>query len=89
MGNSSEWNIPPYPKNFTKDEKDLKGRKRGIVNDFTGPIVGDMLYALNMFQMYKMPDSEIGKMLTGYIDFYAEGDVPDWVDPKKKIDKTV
>jgi len=73
---------------FTKDEKDLKGRKRGMVNDFTGPIVGDMLYALNMFQMYKMPDSEIGKMLTGYMDFYAEGDVPDWVNPKKKIDTT-
>jgi len=73
---------------FTKDEKDLKGRKRGMVNDFTGPIVGDMLYALNMFQMYKMPDSDIGKMLTGYMDFYAEGDVPDWVNPKKKIDTT-
>ena len=73
---------------FTEDEKDLKGRKRGMVNDFTGPIVGDMLYALNMFQMYKMPDSEIGKMLTGYMDFYAEGDVPDWVNPKKKIDTT-
>ena len=73
---------------FTKDEKDLKGRKRGMVNYFTGPIVGDMLYALNMFQMYKMPDSDIGKMLTGYMDFYAEGDVPDWVNPKKKIDTT-
>ena len=71
---------------FTKDEKDLKGRKRGMVNDFTGPIVGDMLYALNMFQLYKMPDEEWAKMLTGYIDFYAEGDVPDWVNPKKKID---
>ena len=71
---------------FTADEKDLKGRKRGIVNDFTGPIVGDMLYALNMFQMYKMPDEEWAKMLTGYIDYYAEGDVPDWVNPKKKID---
>jgi polyhydroxyalkanoate synthesis regulator phasin len=71
---------------FTADEKDLKGRKRGMVNDFTGPIVGDMLYALNMFQMYKMPDEEWAKMLTGYIDYYAEGDVPDWVNPKKKID---
>ena len=71
---------------FTEDEKDLKGRKRGVVNDFTGPIVGDMLYALNMFQLYKMPDSEWGKMLTGYVDFYGEGDVPDWVNPKKKID---
>jgi hypothetical protein len=39
-----------------------------------------------MFQLYKMPDSEIGKMLTGYIDYYGEGDVPSWVNPKKKID---
>ena len=57
-----------------------------MVNDFTGPIVGDMFYAANMFQLYKMPDSEIGKMLTGYTDFYAEGDVPDWVNPRKQID---
>ena len=71
---------------FTEDEEDLKGRKRGMVNDFTGPIVGDMLYALNMFQMYKMPDAEWAKMLTGYIDYYGEGDVPSWVNPKKKID---
>ena len=71
---------------FTGDEEDLKGRKRGMVNDFTGPIVGDMLYALNMFQLYKMPDEEWAKMLTGYIDYYGEGDVPDWVNPRKKID---
>ena len=25
-------------------------------------------------------------MLTGYIDYYGEGDVPSWVNPKKKID---
>ena len=70
---------------MTGDEEDLKN-KRGMVNDFTGPIVGDMLYALNMFQLYKMPDNEWAKMLTGYQDFYGEGDVPDWVNPKKKID---
>jgi hypothetical protein len=73
---------------FTGDEEDLKGRKRGMVNDFSGPIVGDMLYALNMFQLYKMPDEEWAKMLTGYIDYYGEGDVPDWVNPRKKIDTT-
>ena len=33
-----------------------------------------------------MPDNEWAKMLTGYQDFYGEGDVPDWVSPKKKID---
>ena len=70
---------------FTGDDEKLE-RKRGMVNDFSGPIVGDMLYALNMFQMYKMPDNEWAKMLTGYIDFYGKGDVPDWVNPKKKID---
>ena len=70
---------------MTGDEEDLKN-KRGMINDFTGPIVGDMLYALNMFQLYKMPDNEWAKMLTGYQDFYGEGDVPDWVSPKKKID---
>ena len=70
---------------FIGDEEDLEN-KRGLVNDFTGPIVGDMLYALNMFQLYKMPDSEWGKMLTGYTDFYEEGDVPSWVNPKKQLD---
>ena len=70
---------------FTGDDEKLE-RKRGMVNDFSGPIVGDMLYALYMFQMYKMPDNEWAKMLTGYIDFYGKGDVPDWVNPKKKID---
>jgi len=70
---------------FTGDDEKLE-RKRGMVNDFSGPIVGDMLYALNMFQLYKMPDNEWAKMLTGYIDYYGKGDVPDWVDPKKKID---
>jgi len=70
---------------FTGDDEKLE-RKRGMVNDFSGPIVGDMLYALNMFQLYKMPDNEWAKMLTGYIDYYGKGDVPDWVNPKKKID---
>ena len=70
---------------FTGDDEKLE-RKRGMVNDFSGPIVGDMLYALNMFQLYKMPDEEWAKMLTGYIDYYGKGDVPDWVNPKKKID---
>ena len=70
---------------FTGDDEKLE-RKRGMVNDFSGPIVGDMLYALNMFQLYKMPDNEWAKMLTGYINYYGKGDVPDWVNPKKKID---
>ena len=71
---------------FTSDEEELKGKKRGLINDFSGPIVGDLLYAANMFQLYEMPDENWKKMLTGYIDYYDEGHVPDWVDPDKKID---
>ena len=33
-----------------------------------------------------MPDEDWQKMVTGYIDYYGEGDVPDWVNPKKIID---
>jgi polyhydroxyalkanoate synthesis regulator phasin len=57
---------------LTSDEKELKDKKRGLINDFTGPVVGDMLYALNMMQMYKMPEENWQKMLTGYIDYYEE-----------------
>ena len=73
---------------LTLDPKELEGRKRGLINDFTGPIVGDIFYALNMFQLYEMPDEYWKKMLRGYIDYYDEGHVPDFVDPKKKIDTT-
>ena len=33
-----------------------------------------------------MPEERWQKMLLGYIDYYGEGQVPEWVDPKKKID---
>jgi len=91
LENDTVRRIQDFADYMTGDEEDLKN-KRGMVNDFTGPIVGDMLYALNMFQLYKMPDNEWAKMLTGYQDFYGEGDVPQWdwlgVDPKKKLDTT-
>ena len=72
---------------LTLDEEELEQKgKRGLINDFTGPVVGDIFYALNMFQLLDMPDENWQKMLTGYVDYYAEGQVPDWVGPNKKID---
>tara|TARA_Y100001963_G_C6599456_1_gene361779 strand:- start:351 stop:731 length:381 start_codon:yes stop_codon:yes gene_type:complete len=33
-----------------------------------------------------MPDERWQKMLTGYVDYYEEGQVPDFVGPPKKLD---
>ena len=73
---------------LTADPEELKesGQFRGLISDFTGPMVGDMMYGANMFQLYDMPDNRFGNMLLGYKDYYADGDVPDWVGPEKKID---
>ena len=73
---------------LTLPEKELEGKYRGLINDFTGPVVGDVMYAMNMFQLTSMPDERWQKMLLGYIDYYDEGHVPDWADPEKKIDTT-
>ena len=57
---------------LTSDEEELKDKKRGLINDFTGPVVGDMLYGLNMMQLLKMPESSWAKMALGYIDYYEQ-----------------
>lgn len=74
---------------MTLDEETLEARnKRGLINEFTGPAIGDMLYVANMMQLYSTEDREWLKLMTGYRDYYAEGDVPDWVGPEKKLDTT-
>ncbi len=57
---------------FTLDDEELEGKYRGLVNDFTGPIVGDMLYGLNMMGLLRLPDEHWSKIALGYIDFYEE-----------------
>jgi len=86
LENDSVEKIKDLAEYLTEDEKELEGKKRGLINDFTGPIVGDILYGMNMFQLTSMPDERWQKMLLGYIDYYDEGQVPDWVGPEKKID---
>ena len=54
------------------DELEKEGKLRGVVNDFTGPAMGDMLYGLNMLGWLKMPDKHWQKIALGYIDFYEE-----------------
>ena len=68
------------------EPEELDGKKYGLINDLTGPVVGDMLYIANALQLYQMPDEEWKKMLLGYIDYYEEGHVPDFLDPPSKID---
>ena len=86
LENDTVAKIQDWSEYLTGDEEELK-RNRGLVQDLTGPVVGDIFYGLNMFQLYKMPDEDWQKMVTGYIDYYGEGDVPDWVNPKKIIDE--
>tara|TARA_B100001029_G_scaffold53096_1_gene42565 strand:- start:6624 stop:9317 length:2694 start_codon:yes stop_codon:yes gene_type:complete len=64
---------------MTMEPEEMEGRKRGLINDFTGPIVGDMLYAANVFQLYETPDEHWKKVLTGYIDYYEDGDAPEFL----------
>jgi hypothetical protein len=54
------------------DELEKEGKLRGVVNDFTGPAMGDMLYGLNMLGWLKMPDKHWQKIALGYINFYEE-----------------
>ena len=57
---------------FTLPEEELEGRYRGLVNDFTGPAVGDILWSLNQFGITQMPDKQWQKILLGYINYYEE-----------------
>ena len=57
---------------FTLPEEELEGRYRGLVNDFTGPAVGDILWSLNQFGITQMPDKQWQKTLLGYINYYEE-----------------
>ena len=61
------------------EPEEMEGRKRGLINDFTGPIVGDMLYAANVLQLYETPDEHWKRVLTGYIDYYEDGDAPEFL----------
>jgi len=54
----------------TEEDPEKLKYKRGIVNDFTGPIVQDIMFWGNVGGLYDMPDSEWGKMMFGYQDYY-------------------
>ena len=54
----------------SEDDPEQLKYKRGIVNDFTGPIVQDIMFWGNVAGLYDMPDSEWGKMMLGYQDYY-------------------
>ena len=54
----------------TEEDPEQLKYKRGIVNDFTGPIIQDVMFWGNVGGLYDMPDSEWGKMMFGYQDYY-------------------
>jgi hypothetical protein len=54
----------------TEEDPEQRKYQRGIINDFTGPIVQDLIFLGNVAGLYSMPDSEWGKMMIGYTDYY-------------------
>ena len=54
----------------TEEDPEKRKYQRGIINDFTGPIVQDLLFLGNVAHLYNLPDSEFARLLIGYQDFY-------------------
>ena len=54
----------------TEDDPEQQQYMRGILNEFTGPIVQDLIFFGNVAGLYSMPEQEWAKMLIGYTDYY-------------------
>ena len=50
-------------------EEDSEKTRRGLISEITGPLPGDIQYALMMSGLVRLPDSDWGKIAFGYEDY--------------------